>query len=185
MKILFIHGLASSGAYKTADTLRILLRPCEVISPDVPIDPQEALGLLQGICRDEKPDLVIGLSLGGFWAQKLRGFRKILINPEFHPYNLMRTMTGECRYLSPRLDGAETFLITEDICKGYEILAETQFDSLDECDIGLTTGMFADHDELVHCQDEFDTHYPGRSVVYPGEHLPTFPQIKQWLLPIL
>ena len=49
MKILFIHGLASSGAYKMASSLRILLKPCEVISPDVPIDPEQALGLLQRI----------------------------------------------------------------------------------------------------------------------------------------
>ena len=75
MKILFIHGLASSGAYKMASTLRRLIKGSEVISPDVPIEPDEALDLLEGICRDEDPDLVVGLSLGGFWAQKLRGRR--------------------------------------------------------------------------------------------------------------
>ena len=32
MKLLFLHGLASSGAYKMASTLRILLR-CEVLAP--------------------------------------------------------------------------------------------------------------------------------------------------------
>ena len=47
MKVLFIHGLASSGAYKTASTLRTLLRPCEVIAPDVPIEPAAALSLLR------------------------------------------------------------------------------------------------------------------------------------------
>ena len=95
MKILFIHGLASSGAYKMADSLRILLKPCEVIAPDVPIEPDKALALLQGICREQRPDLVVGLSLGGFWAQKLRGQRKILVNPSFHISRLMRTMVGE------------------------------------------------------------------------------------------
>ena len=38
MKLLFLHGLASSGAYKMASTLRILLR-CEVLAPDLPIEP--------------------------------------------------------------------------------------------------------------------------------------------------
>lgn len=94
MKVLFIHGLASSGAYKMASSLRILLKESEVIAPDVPIDPREALDLLEGICRDCQPDLIVGLSLGGFWAQKLRGCRKILVNPDFHISRLLRTMTG-------------------------------------------------------------------------------------------
>ena len=46
MKILFVHGLASSGAYKLADMLRITLK-AEVVAPDVPIDPDEALGMLR------------------------------------------------------------------------------------------------------------------------------------------
>ena len=66
MKVLFIHGLASSGAYKMASSLRILLKGSEVIAPDVPIETGEALNLLEGICRDERPDLIVGLSLGGF-----------------------------------------------------------------------------------------------------------------------
>ena len=52
MKVLFIHGLASSGAYKMASSLRILLKGSEVIAPDVPIEPGEALTFLEGICRD-------------------------------------------------------------------------------------------------------------------------------------
>jgi len=183
LKILFIHGLASSGAFKTADTLRILLRPCEVISPDFPIDPDEALSLLKQICSEEKPDVIVGLSMGGFWAQKLRGFRKILINPDFEISKLMRTMVGEVTYLSPRKDGALSFTITEDICDRYELLEKDQFEGLSQEEIGLTSGMFADHDELVNCLDIFEQHYPGKSLSYPGEHLPTYLQIKKYLVP--
>lgn len=56
MKVLFIHGLASSGTFKTSASLRSIFRPCEVITPDVPIDPDEAFNLLQGICSKEQPD---------------------------------------------------------------------------------------------------------------------------------
>lgn len=185
MKVLFIHGLASSGAFKTADTLRTLLRPCTVLSPDVPVEPVEALAMLEEICRTERPDLIVGLSLGGFWAQKLRGYRKILINPDFHVDRLMRTMKGEVKYLSPRRDGAVSFFITDEICDGYEALASTQFEGLDAAEIALTDGMFADNDELVHCGDEFARHYPGRAHSYPGAHLPTFPEIKSYLLPLV
>lgn len=185
MKVLFIHGLASSGAYKMASSLRILLKPCEVIAPDVPIDPHEALQMLTSICRAEKPELVVGLSMGGFWAQKLRGCRKILVNPSFHTSSLLRSMIGEVEYLSPRADGATSFTVTPEICDAYEALEAVQYDGLDETEIALTRGLFADADERVRWQQEFEAHYPGRSVSYPGGHLPSFPQLKQYLVPVI
>ena len=60
LKILFIHGLASSGQYKMADMLRMLLKPCEVIAPDIPIDPVRAMSLVRSICEKENPDLIVG-----------------------------------------------------------------------------------------------------------------------------
>ncbi|MBR1576313.1 MAG: hypothetical protein IJ654_07695 [Bacteroidales bacterium] len=185
IKVLFIHGLASSGAYKTANTLRTLLRPCEVTAPDVPIKPEEALAMLREMGATLQPDLIVGLSLGGFWAQKLRGYRKILINPDLHPSHLLRSKMGEMEYLSPRRDGAKSFCITEEICAGYETLEETEFDGLDAAEIDLTDGLFATDDELVHGGPEFEIHYPGRAHAYPGRHLPTFPEIKRYLLPLV
>jgi len=185
MKILFIHGLASSGRYKMASTLRILLKGSEVIAPDIPIEPAEAMRLLDSICLESDPDLVVGLSLGGFWAQKLRGRRKILVNPDLHPSRLLRSKTGVMEYLSPRQDGATSFIIDEGICQGYETLEKEEFDGLDEKEIALTSGMFADRDEMVDCFDEFREHYPGRGHRYPGTHLPNFPEIKKYILPII
>ena len=185
MKVLFIHGLASSGAYKMASSLRILLKGSEVIAPDVPIEPGEALNLLKGICRDERPDLIVGLSLGGFWAQKLRGYRKILVNPDFHISRLLRTMTGEREYLSPRRDGALTFTVTDALCDEYARLESVEFDGLASEEVALTTGMFADRDEMVNCKDEFEAYYSGRSRSYPGTHLPNYPEIKKYILPVI
>lgn len=185
MKVLFIHGLASSGAYKMASSLRILLKGSEVIAPDVPIEPGDALNLLKGICRDESPDLIVGLSLGGFWAQKLRGYRKILVNPDFHISRLLRTMTGVREYLSPRRDGALTFTVTDALCDEYARLESVEFDELASEEVALTTGMFADRDEMVNCKDEFEAYYPGRSRSYPGTHLPNYPEIKKYILPVI
>ena len=185
MKILFIHGLASSGAYKMASTLRILLKGSEVTAPDVPIEPSDALALLEGICSREKPDLIVGLSLGGFWAQKLRGYRKMLVNPDLHPSRLLRTKVGVMEYLSPRQDGAVSFRIDETICQGYETLEKDEFKGMDDEEIALTSGMFADRDEMVDCFDEFQEHYPGRGHRYPGTHLPNFPETKKYILPVI
>lgn len=184
MKILFIHGLASSGAYKMASSLRILLKPEAVIAPDLPIEPFAALDLLEDICRREQPELVAGLSLGGFLAQKLRGRRKILVNPDLEVSRLLSTMKGEVKYLSPRQDGAQSFFITEEICEGYRQLEKTQFDGLDDAERAITRGLFALDDEIVRCGPLFERYYPGCATYYPGRHLPVFPELKQYLVPI-
>ena len=184
MRILFIHGLASSGAYKTAESLRILFRPCEVVAPDVPIDPEEAMPMLRGICAETQPDLIVGLSLGGFWAQKLRGYRKICINPDFHPSARLHAKMGENIWLSPRRDGATTFTVTPAICQGYAEVEIDQFDGLTDEERALTAGLFADHDELVDGYDEFALHYPGSAHRYPGQHLPIFPELRDYLVPL-
>ena len=58
-------------------------------------------------------------------------------------------------------------------------------EGLDYSEVALTTGLFADQDEMVDCFDEFNTYYPGRGHRYPGTHLPNYPQIKQYFLPVI
>ena len=178
MKVLFVHGLASSGAYKLAEMLRICLK-ADVVAPDVPIDPDEALTLLRGLCATEQPDLVVGLSWGGFLTLQLQGVPRAVINPDLHVSQLLRTMMGEMEYLSPRRDGAKTFTITEELCDRYEMLETNQLGQ------EPLLGLFADNDELVHCYDEFAARFPGCAKQYPGKHLPTFPEVKKFIAPAL
>ena len=179
MKVLFVHGLASSGAYKLAEMLRICLK-AEVVAPDIPIDPDEALALLHRLCDLERPDLVVGLSWGGFLVLQLQGVLRAVINPDLHVSRLMRTMVGEVEYLSPRQDGAMTFTITPELCDRYEAL-----EGFKEDDGDPLLGLFAGNDELVRCHDEFAARYPGWAKQYPGKHLPTFPEVKNFIAPAL
>ena len=111
--------------------------------------------------------------------------KKILVNPDLHPSKLLKSKIGIMEYLSPRRDGETSFEITKSICQGYETLEMSEFDGLDAEETALTTGFFADHDEMVDCFDEFCIHYPGRGFRYPGTHLPNFPQIKNYFLPVI
>ena len=178
MKILFVHGLASSGAYKLAEMLRICLK-ADVVAPDVPIDPDEAQELLRELCASEQPDLVVGLSWGGFLTLQLQGIRRAVINPDLHVSRFMRTMMGEVEYLSPRADGAKTFTITDALCDRYEALEANELGQ------EPLLGLFADNDEIVHCFDEFAARFPGCAKQYPGKHLPTFPEVKKFIAPAL
>ncbi len=179
MKILFAHGLASSGAYKLADMLRMTLK-AEVVAPDLPIEPAEALELLRQLCETERPDLVVGLSWGGFLVHRLQGIRRALINPDLHVSRLMRTKIGSVTYLSPRKDGTTAFEITPTLCDRYEAL-----EGFVEPVPGTLLGLFANRDELVRCGEEFASLYPGHAKEYPGKHLPTFPEVKKFIAPAL
>ncbi len=59
-KVIFLHGFGSSGANGTADYLRTKLKDSEVISPDIPLEPEKALRMLNKLCYDEQPDVIIG-----------------------------------------------------------------------------------------------------------------------------
>ena len=182
-RILFIHGLASSGKYKMADQLRILIKGAEVLSPDVPFEPTEARPFLQRLCDEFKPDLIVGHSLGGFWAQKLRGWRKALVNPTFHCAEPLRAMRGEMRWLSPREDGALTFTITDEICDRYLAIEQVEFDGLTQEEKDLTIAFFAKDDEVVRHGAEFEKRYGKPGISYPGLHLPVFPEMKEYIVP--
>ena len=83
MKIVYFHGFGSSHASGTVEILRRELPNDEVVAPDIPVDPVEALPYLKELCEQEQPDLIIGTSMGGMYAQQMRSFRRILVNPAF------------------------------------------------------------------------------------------------------
>ena len=65
MKVIYFHGFGSSAASGTIRTLREKLPDFEVIAPDIPVDPVEALPFLRTLCETEQPNVVVGTSMGG------------------------------------------------------------------------------------------------------------------------
>lgn len=60
-KILFLHGFTSSGECEIARTLRTELNGmADVVSPDLPLHPFEAMDILQDLCVGQAFDLIIG-----------------------------------------------------------------------------------------------------------------------------
>ena len=69
--IIYLHGYGSSGLSNTVSYLRKQMPDCEVIAPDIPVDPKEALPFLRFLCETRKPDLVIGTSMGAMYAMQM------------------------------------------------------------------------------------------------------------------
>lgn len=69
-KILFLHGFFASGACAPAIALKEYFDgKATVLAPDLPPHPQQALDLIQKVCDQERPDILVGNSNGSFLAQ--------------------------------------------------------------------------------------------------------------------
>lgn len=184
MKILYIHGLSSSGNSGTAERLRCLLSNDTIISPDLPIEPLEALEMLKKIVSEENINLVIGTSMGGMFAQKLRGIHKILVNPSFHVSESMRHKLGINHFFSERSDGISEYQITHELCDRYEILERFQFLNLPASESYNTIGLFGTEDNIVNCKDEYLQYYTQYNG-FQGGHRLNEKVIRESLLPLI
>lgn len=183
-KILYIHGLSSSGSSSTARNLQALLPDYSVLSPDLPVAPQEALDMLRHLCELEQPQLIIGTSMGGMFAQQLRGYKKILVNPAFHVSEFMCTQIGVHEFLNPRRNGETHYEITSDLCDAYQKVEIGQFSDITEFDKENTYALFGTKDTLVHGYDEFMSHYKKASW-FEGEHRLNLEVMRSSVIPLV
>ena len=169
--VLYVHGFASSGQSGTVTRLRTVMPQARVIAPDLPVNPHEAIALLHTICEKEKPDLIIGTSMGGMYTEQLRGFDRICVNPALEIAETMRAhgMTGTQQFQNPRLDGVQEFYVDKALVKEYREVSEQRFQGLTPEDEQRVYGLFGDKDDLVDTLAMFSEHY-SQYTNFHGEH---------------
>ena len=169
--VLYCHGFGSSGQSGTVERLRIVMPNARVIAPDLPVNPHEAIALLHTICEKEKPDLIIGTSMGGMYAEQLRGFDRICINPALEIAETMRAhgMTGTQQFQNPRQDGVQEFYVDKALVKAYREVSGQRFVGLTPEDEQRVYGLFGDKDDLVDTMGIFCQHY-SQATNFHGEH---------------
>ncbi len=184
---MYVHGFASSGSSGTVMSLRRHLIDCEVIAPDLPVDPFEVLELLRAMVQNESPEIIIGTSMGGMYVQQLRGVPRIVVNPSFEmSRSLLFGKMGRNKYMSKRKDGATEFRIDKNVVERFKLMEKTQFDGIDEQDKRLVVGLFGDKDPIVHFQPLMAELYgEERCRWFSGEHRLNDEVVKKVLLPLL
>jgi len=172
-KLVYFHGFASSGATGTVLLLRKHFLQDRVLAPDIPLDPAVALPFLKEFCEREQPDLIIGSSMGGMYAQQMRGFFRICVNPAFEMskmYSVMRVGTFE--WANKRQDGEKKGHITKEIIEHLKDMEAHQWDGIDEDEKVLCYGLFGRQDDRVTGGYEiFTRHYPNASWFEGGHRL--------------
>ena len=207
-KILFLHGFYASGQCVPALALREAFEGrVEVLTPDLPMHPKEAIKFIHELIEHEKPDLLVGNSCGSFYAQMLApvvGIPALLGNPHFQMTEFLKQRIGEHQYKSPRKDGKQNFTIDETLIEEFAEMEAIQFnyckqwnsERIQTClDGGVATevfkpcykdriwGLFGEQDTLAHFEPLFLEHY-NHSFHFPGGHTPTAEEVRVWYVPL-
>ena len=186
-KILFLHGFFASGQCVPAQALRESFNGrAEVLTPDLPIHPKEALGVIRELTDREKSDLLIGNSCGSFYAQMVApvvGIPALLGNPHFQMTDFLKQRIGKHQYKSPRKDGNQNFIIDESLIEEFAELEAKQFDNCTPSSKDRIWGLFGEHDTLAHFEPLFLGHY-SQSFHFPGGHTPTAEEVRTWYVPL-
>ena len=186
-RILFLHGFYASGQCVPAVALKEAFEgEADVITPDLPMHPKEAVSFIRGLIDSEKPDLLIGNSCGSFYAQMVApvvGVPALLGNPHFQMTEFLKQRIGEHQYKSPRKDGKQNFVIDETLIKEFAEMEAIQFSNCNPDLKDRIWGLFGEKDTLAHFETTFLKYY-NKSFHFPGGHTPTADEVRNWYVPL-
>lgn len=187
-KILFLHGFFASGQCVPALAIReSFMGRAEVLTPDLPMYPKEAISFIRELIDLEKPDLLVGNSCGSFYAQMLApivGEPALLGNPHFQMTEFLKQRIGEHVYKSPRKDGKRQFVIDKALIEEFAECEAIQFNYCNPEYKDRVWGLFGEQDTLAHFEPMFLEHY-SHSFHFPGGHTPTADEVRTWYVPLI
>ncbi|MBO6124270.1 MAG: hypothetical protein J6P55_00205 [Bacteroidaceae bacterium] len=188
MKILFLHGFFASGQCVPAVALREAFEGrAEVLTPDLPMHPEEAVRFIRELCKNERPDVLVGNSCGSFYAQMIApalGIPALLGNPHFQMTEFLKPRIGAHQYKSPRKNGIQDFVIDEQLIREFAEMQQHQFDGCTSYGKEHIWGIFGEQDTLAHFEPLFLEHYT-HSYHFPGGHTPTAEEVRTWYVPLI
>lgn len=149
MKIVYLHGLGSSGVSYKSDTLKETFGNENVLSPNLPLDPTQTIelvtALVSPLLANNEVVTFVGTSLGGFWAnyfgQKFES-QCVIVNPMLIPGDAFVDRIGT---LVTHYDTDETTLFTPEIVRGFKH-AQTE---VTKTNTGLVSMFLARDDDVI------------------------------------
>lgn len=148
MRIVYVHGLGSGSNSHTCSVLKEILKDDEILSPEIPVEPEASVRFLRAYIRDTKPDLVVASSLGAFYTLFCDGCFKLLINPALVPDENISSSIGKgtFKFLCKRNDNKEEYTINDDFIQSLSKLRARLYIDIDTR--YETYALFSKDDEL-------------------------------------
>lgn len=162
LSILYIDGYNPGKETYMINSLKsILENSCSILFQEVDESrPLETYNTLKSLSKNA--DIIIGYSMGGFYADLLECRRKIFINPAFKFYDIVKALPDEFRVNLGELRGLNDLPRFRKGVKSVMILGDNDYKI-------KSTGV----------EDMFIKEYKGRILTYPGKHLIDFQSMKK------
>ena len=155
-----------------------------VLAPDIPVNPAEALPFLNDYCEKYHPDLIIGTSMGAMYAMQLFDYRRICVNPALRMSQLTDILKpGTFEYFQPTLNGEKQFTITEDTIQQFRNMEAKMYEGLTDESRRWCWGFFGDEDTTVDCKQEFLSQFFPNVQMFHGGHRMTNKTLEKVILP--
>jgi len=162
-KILYIHGFQSCGEGQKSSALKAYFGADYILAPNLPYAPLEAIAFLKRLIEKEKITLLVGSSLGGFYATHLAEYFKmsaVLINPATIPFITLERHLG----WKERFCDGDKFEVT---AKYLEQLKRLKV----EPKVGNYLVLLQSDDELLNYKDAQELYVNQRIILeYGGNH---------------
>ncbi len=178
--ILWIHGFRSCGLSDKSQALRAHFGADQVLTPDLPHRPAEAIALLEELLVRYPMRAIAGASLGGYyatWLLRRHDLPAVLVNPAVVPHLLLENWLGWHRDCHGR-----PFEVTRDTLRALRALRRARPAAHERYLVLLATG-----DEVLDWRTAADYYADKELIVHPGgDHRFTdfphyLPQIARWL----
>ena len=195
MKILYLHGIGSGANSRTPSELRKDFPDAVIEAPELPARPMEAYQFLKDNYWPKAYDLIIGTSLGGFYAMAFPAGKKLLVNPAMFADTDIKDGLGlgAKSFFTTRSDGSTEYIIDEAFINELAEIRRKIFHASDNKDIRLTSeeknntwALFGTKDELLHHYEDFCSCYlPEHAIRCEAEHRFSTDEIHGVLTPFI
>ena len=164
MKIVYLHGLGSTGTSTKSAALIREFGEKNVFAPDLPLDPEQTIDLVSKLVapllKTKEKIVFVGTSLGGFWANYFSNMFQmecIIVNPMLIPGEAFINRIGTV--VKNYETGVET-IMTAEIVKSF-LSAQTEAASPN---VDLITMILAMDDDVIDFRTSIEQ-LPGCSTI--------------------
>lgn len=121
--MMYLHGFMSgANGAKQRQLQKQFKGRWRVIAPELDGDPEKSIATINEFIESERPEIIVGTSLGAWMAMMCRhGVAPlVLVNPVTAPQEeLARWLNEPQQYFCKRLDGVQTYTLTREVLDKY------------------------------------------------------------------